>query len=78
MFKIEHIGGLMENKVKRRSLEEIYADMDRVNKRKPTSQQIEELGEVIRKINEENQDDQTIIPDKKIARPNIDMESHDH
>lgn len=68
----------MENKVKRRSLEEIYADMDRVNKRKPTSEQIEELGEVIQKINEENQVDQTTIPDKKIARPDIDMESHDH
>ena len=68
----------MENNVKRRSLEEIYADMDRVNKRKPTSQQIEELGEVIQKINEENQVDQTTIPDKKIARSDIDMESHDH
>jgi NTP pyrophosphatase (non-canonical NTP hydrolase) len=49
-------GGLMENKVKRRSLEEIYADMDRVNKRKPTSKQIEELGEVIQKINDGNQE----------------------
>lgn len=39
----------MENKVKCRSLEEIYADMDRVNKRKPTKAQLFELANVLRK-----------------------------
>ena len=53
----------------RRSLKEINAEMDAIMKRKPTKQQIEELGEVIRKINEENEAaNSTIDPDKKIAR----------
>lgn len=54
---------------KRRSLKEINAEMDAIIKRKPTKQQIEELGEVIRKINEENEaSNSTIDSDKKIAR----------
>ncbi len=58
---------------KRRNLEEIYTDMDAVNKSKPTSKQIEELAEVIRKINEENVgDNSSINPDKKIAKPTLD------
>ena len=65
----------MENLNKRRSLEEIYADIDKVNKRKPTAKQIEDLGNVIRKINEEDQAEQAVVPDKKIAGS---TEIHDH
>jgi len=39
----------MKKKVKRRSLKEIFADMDRVNKRKPTKAQLIELANVLRK-----------------------------
>ena len=57
----------------RRSLKEINAEMDAIMKRKPTKQQIEELGEVIRKINKENEAiDSMIDPNKKIARASDD------
>ncbi|MFP5490954.1 MAG: hypothetical protein ACLGG0_05600 [Bacteriovoracia bacterium] len=52
---------------KRPSLKEINAHMDKLNKQKPSKKQIEELGEVIRKINEENGTDEKVIPAKKIA-----------
>lgn len=52
---------------KRPSLKEINAQMDKLNKQKPSKKQIEELGEVIRKINEENNSQGTVIPAKKIA-----------
>ena len=58
----------MSKQQKRPSLKEINAQMDAIIKRKPTQEQIEELGEVIRKINEENQDVESVIPDKKIAK----------
>jgi hypothetical protein len=41
--------------------------MHKLNKQKPSKKQIEELGEVIRKINEENRIDEKAIPAKKIA-----------
>jgi hypothetical protein len=54
----------------RRSLKEINAEMDAINKRKPTDEQIKELAEVIRKINEENEAyDSAIDSNKKIAKP---------
>lgn len=63
----------MEKQQKRPSIREINAEMDAIMKRKPTKQQIEELGEVIRKINEENEaTDSTIDPNKKIARSSDD------
>lgn len=49
---------------KRPSLKEINAQIDKINKQKPLKKQIEELGDVIRKINEEN-----TFPAKKIAAP---------
>lgn len=52
---------------KRPNLKEINAQMDKLNKQKPSKKQIEELGEVIRKINEENNSQGTVIPAKKIA-----------
>lgn len=52
---------------KRPSLKEINAQMDKLNKQKPSKKQIEELGEVIRKINEDNNSQGTVIPAKKIA-----------
>jgi Tfp pilus assembly protein PilO len=52
---------------KRPSLKEINAQMDKLNKQKPSKKQIDELGEVIRKINEENGTDEKVIPVKKIA-----------
>ncbi len=55
---------------KRPSLKEINAHMDKLNKQRPSKKQIEELGEVIRKINEENQKDEQVIPVKKIAVSN--------
>ena len=58
----------MNKQQKRPSLKEINAQMDAIIKRKPTQEQIEELGDVIRKINEENQDVESVIPDKKIAK----------
>jgi hypothetical protein len=59
----------MEKQQKRPSIREINAEMDAIIKRKPTKQQIEELGDVIRKINEENEStDSAIDPRKKIAR----------
>ena len=59
---------------KRRSLKEIYADMDKINKRKPTKEQIEELGKVIRKINEENEATKPAVPNRKIAISNSETE----
>lgn len=58
----------MNKQQKRPSLKEINAQMDAIIKRKPTGEQIEELGDVIRKINEENQDVESVISDKKIAK----------
>ena len=59
----------MDKQRNRPSMKEINAEMDAIIKRKPTKEQIEELGNVIRKINEENEStDSTITPDKKIAR----------
>lgn len=52
---------------KRPSLKEINAQMDKLNKQRPSKKQIEELGEAIRKINEENGTDEKAIPAKKIA-----------
>lgn len=52
---------------KRPSLKEINAQMDKLNKQKPTQKQIDELGEVIRKINEEYGTNEKAIPAKKIA-----------
>ncbi len=59
----------MEKQQKRPSIREINAEMDAIMKRKPTKQQIEELGEVIRKINKENE---AIDSNKKIARASDD------
>lgn len=41
--------------------------MDKLNMQKPSKKQIKELGEVIRKINEENNSQGKVIPAKKIA-----------
>jgi hypothetical protein len=60
---------LMEKEQKRRSIREINASMDEIIKRKPTQKQIEELAEVIRKINEENEAYDSIIDsNQKIAK----------
>ncbi|PIP96640.1 MAG: hypothetical protein COW00_11955 [Bdellovibrio sp. CG12_big_fil_rev_8_21_14_0_65_39_13] len=56
----------------RRSLEEIYKDMDAINKSKPTDKQIDELAVVIRKINEENEGQDSSDSDRKIARSDSD------
>jgi hypothetical protein len=59
----------MDKQRNRPSMKEINAEMDAIKKRKPTKEQIEELGNVIRKINEENEGtDSAVTPDKKIAR----------
>ena len=59
----------MEKEQKRRSIREINASMDEIIKRKPTQKQIEELAEVIRKINEENEAYDSIIDsNQKIAK----------
>jgi len=52
---------------KRPSLKEINAQMDKLNKQKPSKKQIEDLGVVIRKINKENNSQGTVTPAKKIA-----------
>jgi hypothetical protein len=60
---------LMEKEQKRRSIREINASMDEIIKRKPTQKQIEELAEVIRKINEGNEAYDSIIDsNQKIAK----------
>ncbi len=59
----------MEKEQKRRSIREINASMDEIIKRKPTQKQIEELAEVIRKINEGNEAYDSIIDsNQKIAK----------
>jgi hypothetical protein len=59
----------MDKQRNRPSMREINAEMDAIKKRKPTKEQIEDLGDVIRKINEENEGTDTAnISDKKIAR----------
>ena len=59
----------MDKQRNRPSMREINAEMDAIKKRKPSKEQIEDLGNVIRKINEENEGTDTAnIPDKKIAR----------
>ena len=61
----------MDKDKKRPSIREINAEMDAIIKRKPTKEQIEELAEVIRKINEENDDlDVENDSNKKIAKSN--------
>lgn len=55
---------------KRRSIQDINAEMDKINKRKPTKEQIEELGKVIQKINEEDQTHESNMPERKIAKSN--------
>lgn len=53
---------------KRRSIQEINKDMDAINKRKPSKEQIEDLARVIKKINEDEQSDEAQeIPVRKIA-----------
>lgn len=53
---------------KRRSIIEINAEMDKINKRKPTKKQIEELGKVIQEINKGNDSyNSNDFPQKKIA-----------
>jgi hypothetical protein len=61
---------------KRRSLEEIYADMDRVNRQKPTPKDIQDLGDTIRKINLDVTIDQEEMPDPKVARKKSETELH--
>lgn len=56
-----------EQMKKRPSLKEINARMDKLNKQRPSKNQIEELNEVIRKINKENGTDEEMIPARKIA-----------
>ncbi len=59
----------MEKEQKRRSIREMNASTDEIIKRKPTQKQIEELAEVIRKINEENEAYDSIIDsNQKIAK----------
>lgn len=55
---------------KRRSIQEINKDMDTINKRKPSKDQIEDLARVIKKINEEDQSHEEEIPVRKIAISN--------
>jgi len=64
---------------KRRSIKEINAQMDKINKRKPNKSQIEELGKVIKEINKKN-DDHSVeeIPIKKIAIPLNHLEAFTH
>lgn len=53
---------------KRRSIQEINKDMDAINKRKPSKEQIEDLARVIKKINEDEQSHESQeIPVRKIA-----------
>lgn len=53
---------------KRRSIQEINKDMDAINKRKPSKDQIEDLARVIKKINEEEQSHESEeLPVRKIA-----------
>lgn len=53
---------------RRRSIQEINNDMDAINKRKPSKDQIEDLARVIKKINEEDQSHESKeIPIRKIA-----------
>jgi hypothetical protein len=62
----------MDKQQKRPSMKEINASIDAILKRKPTKKQIEELAEVIKKINEEN-GEAPIDSDKKIARGDDDF-----
>jgi len=56
---------------KRRSIQEINKDIDTINKRKPSKDQIEDLGRVIKKINAEEQSHESEeIPVRKIAISN--------
>lgn len=53
---------------KRRSIQEINKDMDAINKRKPSKEQIEDLARVIKKINEEELSRESEeVPVRKIA-----------
>ena len=55
---------------KRRKISEIYNDMNEINKRKPTSKELEELAEVISEI-EEKSDINEDFPFEKIASTQI-------
>ncbi len=52
---------------KRRSLVEINADMDRINKRKPSKEQIRELTELFQKLYFDDNDNQLKTHDNKRA-----------
>jgi hypothetical protein len=52
---------------KRLSIKEINAKMDKINKSKPTKEQIEDLGKNIREIEGINPSQESVIPKKKIA-----------
>ena len=62
----QEIGGDM-NKT-RRSLEEIYKDMDAINNSKPRDKQIDDLAEVISSINEENEVNEESQCSKTVAQ----------
>ncbi len=51
----------MDKQRNRPSMKEINAEMDAIKKRKPTKEQIEELGNTIKQINEKNEDEDSAL-----------------
>lgn len=61
---------------KRRKISEIYKDMDKINKRKPSDKEIDELAEILNETDEENQEDEE-VPYKKIAHSQLEERNLD-
>ena len=55
----------MASRTKRRKISEIYNDMDEINKRRPTREELDELAEVLNEADDCN--DGEISPYEKVA-----------